>query len=143
MDKQHGLWFTSKRNYVVTPEEWENRCQWEHLTDAEKQLVCQGGCGLDIFGYKIIPNIIFKDCCCHHDFAYLRGGDERVRKICENAFKEELEMKVAASEDPAFFGMWAKAYAATVSKLGWFVWDYGPLRTKEQILALAVEIGGA
>lgn len=138
-----GPWWSSARRYVVTADEWENRCRWEDLTAEEKILVCDGGCGLSIFGKKIIPDILFRDCCCHHDFAFLRGGDERVRNLSEYEFRNKMEDIYAVSPDPAFFKWWAIKYKTATQDLGWLIWRYGPMRNKAEILALAAELRGA
>lgn len=131
-------WFNTKaRSYVVTDEEYANRCRWEDLSAYEKELVCDGGCGISIFGRKIVPDYVFRDVCCHHDFAFLRGGDARVRALVENAFAEELRFVVLTSNQPQRYKTLAYFYKTATRRFSWLAWPYGPMRTKEEILALA------
>lgn len=141
-----GHWWQKKaRAYVVTVEEWENRCRWDDLNDEEKALCCGGGCGLEMFGLKYTPDFKFKNACCRHDFHYLRGGDERVRQLGDRNFQEEIRKLARETEDTGaprvrnvwWYSRWAEAYAGVVNNGGWLVWDYGPMRSKEQILRLA------
>lgn len=138
-----GNWWNIKaRRYVVSEEEYANRCRWEDLTLEEQALVCDGGCGLTLFGKKLIPDILFLDCCCHHDFAFLRGGDERVRELCEYAFRNEMEDIYLRSADKNFFKWWATRFKDVTANIGWLFWRYGPMKTKEEILALARKAKG-
>lgn len=141
-----GSWWEKKaRSYVVTVEEWDARCKWDDLTPEEQELCCGGGCGLELFGVKYIPDFAFRTCCCRHDFHYLRGGDERVRLLGDRNFKEEVR-KLAREDETTgaprvrnawWYKRWAELYAGAVVNGGWLVWDYGPMRSREEILRLA------
>lgn len=132
-------YYTDKSNYIVTLEEWNNRCKWEHLTAKEQKQICDGGCGINIYGIKIIPDFIFGDSCCHHDFAWFRGGDERVRKIVERAFYYDVQRNMIKYDAKYYYNFWATAYTNTTNKLGWLKWNYGPMKSKEEILDLAFD----
>lgn len=129
--------YPKSTEHIVTPQEWANRCQWEHLTPKEQQQVCLGGCGISVLGFKIIPNFIYGDACCHHDFAWLRGGDERVRKIIERAFQQDIQRAVSSYYFPYHYNFWGQTYSTVTRKVGWLRWNYGPMKTKDQILELA------
>lgn len=138
-------WFNhNARAYVVTADEWEARCQWDDLTQEEQSLCCSGGCGLELWGLKVVPDFQFQTACCRHDFGYLRGGDERVRQLVDRNFKEEVRKLARETIDgkPRAEGTWiykrfAELYAGAVAHGGWISWRYGPMNSKERIMELA------
>lgn len=140
-----ALWSTNPaRNYAVTPQEWENRVTWDSLSLCEQMSCCTGSCGIELFGViKYTPDFVFRSACCRHDFGYLRGGDETVRKLVDRNFKEEIR-KLAGNDEVTgeprtsekwWYKRWAELYADAVVRWGWMRFDYGPMKTKEQLLA--------
>jgi hypothetical protein len=127
-------------HHIVSEEEYRNRVQWKDLTQEEKDRCCKGSCGLNIFGYKILPDFIFKGCCCRHDFGYLRGGDARVKRLVDMAFKrqmyEEAQQHGNFITGPCYRTL-AYLGANAVVIFGVLAWDYGPMKNKEEILAAA------
>lgn len=128
------------RAYVVSKEEWDARCHWDDLTQYEKGLCCSGGCGITLFGIiKPMPDFNFKPACCRHDFAYLRGGDERVRNLADRNFQEEVLKLAAEMPGNNLVKRWAITYSNVVKKWGFLAWDYGPMRSKKEILEEAIK----
>ena len=124
--------------YVVGAEEWERRCKWDDLSQEEQESCGYGGCGISLFGcIKIIPDFVFKKACWRHDFGYLRGGSEHVRNLIDANFAEEVRKLALEYGRLNAYRYWAELYAGAVKKIGYMAWDYGPMKTKDQILVEA------
>lgn len=125
-----------KRRYVVTAEEWANRAKYEDLNTTQQRNICDGSCGINILGKKIVPDFVFEADCCRHDFGYLRGGDERVRKAVDNAFYNAMVRDAQNAGNPLYAKM-AVVYYQAVHKFGWMFFRYGPMKNKQEILEAA------
>lgn len=121
-------------NHIVSKEEWDNRVRWEDLSDEEQEAICDGGCGVNIFGFKIIPDFIFKPHCCRHDFGSVRGGDEYVRILVDSGFARGVMFSAVHHPSSArkYISI-ARIYLNTVFAVHPRFFDYGPMKDINQI----------
>jgi hypothetical protein len=124
----------SPLDHIVSKEEWENRVRWRDLTDEEQRIICDGGCGINILGFKVIPDFIFKPHCCRHDFGSIRGGDEWVRILVDTGFARGV--MDSAMHDPKTkpsYPRIARLYINFVFAIHPKFFDYGPMKTMDEI----------
>ncbi len=101
----------------------------------EEQEEYGNGCGLSATLLNV-PDFIFTASCKQHDFNYERGGGIKDKIKADWDFFTHMYSDAMSSTRPLTYGIISVIYfiGVLVNPISWYVFTYGPWKSKEEIL---------
>jgi len=110
---------------------------YKNLTEYQKVHICNA-CGPKWLPVKL-PDFLFTANCHHHDFLYWRGerfGFKRLARLKADVqfFLAMLnDVEACPAEDRYVYFRWAFRYFKAVRILGWTAFNWGRMKTQEDL----------
>ena len=116
--------------------------QYEDLTEYQRAAICNA-CGPKWLPVKL-PDFIFTADCHRHDFAYWRGARFGFKRLAR--LKADVQFFLAMlndvedcpAEDRYVYFRWAYRYFIAVRLLGWTAFNWGKMKTQENLDKIGV-----